>query len=131
MTESVIEKAEVVEDFIASMKWSYDTPESVRSLVAMNVRGFWSYLHSEAMEGCQYAVDRAFAAKWHRADILRGIPVFVCADEFFEDESVGMSWGPSEVFAVRRDDGTSLDLTREEIDAISVRASEEYDPSCD
>jgi hypothetical protein len=131
VTESVIEKAEVVEDFIAAMKWADETPESVRSLVAMNVRGFWSYLHSEAMEGCQYAVDQAFEAKWHRADIIRGIPVFVCANEFHEDQSVGMAWGPEEVFAIRRDDGTAFDLSGEEIDAISVRASEEYDPSCD
>jgi hypothetical protein len=129
VTQTVIEMAEAAEEFIAAMKWSDDTPKSVRSLVAMNVRGFWSYLHSEALEGCQSAVDQAWKSAWHRPDVIRGIPVFVCANEFFEDESVGIAWGPEEVFAVRRDDGTSLELTREEIDAISVRASEEYDPS--
>jgi len=131
MTETVIEKAEAAEDFIAAMQWADDTPQDVRDLVAMNVRGFWSWLHSDKFEGCQYAVDQAFDAKWHRAEIIRGIPVFVCANEFHEDQSVGMAWGPEEVFAIRRDDGTAFELTGEETDAVSVRASEEYDPSCD
>ena len=134
MTQTVIEKAEAAEDFIAAMRWAEDTPQDVRDLVAMNIRGFWSWLHSEKLEGCQYAVDQAFKAKSHRADIIRGIPVFVCANEFEEDQSVGLGWGPGEVFAIRRDDGTAFEMTAEELDAVSVRASEEYeeyDPICD
>jgi hypothetical protein len=131
MTQSVIEMAEAAEEFIRRGKWHPDTPQDVRDLVAMNIRGFWSFLHSAELEGCQSAVDQAWKMPWHRPDVIRGVPVYVCAGDFIEDQSVGVAWGPEEIFAVRRDDGTSLELTREEIDAISVRASEEYDPSCD
>ena len=131
MTQTVIEMAEAAEEFIRAGKWADDTPQDVRDLVAMNIRGFWSYLHSEALEGCQYAVDQAWKSRWHRPEVIRGIPVFVCANDFDEDQSVGLAWGPQEVFAVRRDDGTVFELTGEETDAISVRASEEYDPSRD
>lgn len=128
MSQTTIEKAEVVDDFVKLMKWSPDTPESVRGLVEANIRGFWSFLHSKDLEGCQEAVDKAFEAKWHTAAIVRGVPVFVCADEFTQDLSVGINWGPENVWAIRRDDATEFVLTGEEIDHWAGEAAKSSGP---
>lgn len=121
MSETVIEAADVVQDFIDSMQWAPETPEDVRGLVAANVRGFWQFLHSERMEGCRRAIDIAFAAKWHRAAVIREIPVFVCANSFTSDPH---GYGPEELWAIRRDDATVFELTTEEYDDWCGKAGE-------
>lgn len=127
MTQTVIEMAEAAEEFIRRGKWHQDTPQDVRDLVAMNIRGFWSFLHSNALEGCQAATDQACAARWHTATVVRGIPVFICADEFELDPSVGIN-GFGQAWAVRRDDGTVMDLTPEELEHWIGVASSNYEP---
>lgn len=128
MSETEIESAAIVDDFVATMKWSDDTPEAVRSLVVMNLRGFWRWLHSAEMEGCQSGVDQAMAAKFRQGVTIRGIPVWVCADEFTEDKSVGQNWGPEHIWAIRRDDGTMFELTAEESDHWAGIAAESINP---
>lgn len=131
MTQTVIEMAEAAEEFIRAGKWAADTPQYVRDMVAMNIRGFWSYLHSESLVGCEQACNEACNAAWHRVDVIRGIPVYVCADEFTEDKSTGIRFGPEQVYAIRRDDGTAFELTQEETEAVILRASEEQQLSYD
>ena len=118
---------DVVEDFIKSMIWHPDTPSAVRETAICNVRGFWAFLHSDKMEGCQKALDEAYKAKFHTQAIVRGIPVWVCADEFTSDRSVGMGWGPEQIWATRRDDGTMFELTAEETDHWAGVAAESTD----
>jgi hypothetical protein len=114
MSVTEIESATIVDDFVKTMKWSDDTPEEVRSLVIMNLRGFWQWMHSDSMEGCQSALDQAFDARFRQGVTIRGIPVWVCAEDFTGDRSVGQSWGPEQIWAIRRDDGTMFELTPEE-----------------
>jgi hypothetical protein len=35
----------VVEDYIGTLQWSDETEEWARELVAMNLRGFWGFVH--------------------------------------------------------------------------------------
>ena len=65
------------------------------------------------------------------AAVVRGIPVYICADEFTEDQSVGMNWGPEQITAFRRDDATVFELTSEETDFWSCEAGKNYDPHHD
>lgn len=114
MTVTEIQQATIVDDFVATMKWSDETPEYVRSLVVMNLRGFWQWIHSEDMEGCRSALDQAMDARFRQSVTIRGIPVWVCADDFTSDRSTGIHWGPEQVWAIRRDDATEFVLTTEE-----------------
>jgi len=114
MTVTEIQQATIVDDFAKTMTWSDDTPEEVRSLVIMNLRGFWQWMHSDAMEGCQSALDQAFDAKFRQGVTIRGIPVWVCAEDFTGDRSGGQAWWPEQIWAIRRDDGTMFELTPEE-----------------
>ena len=114
MTVTEIQAGTIVDDFIKTMRWSDDTPADVRALVEMNLRGFWSWMHSDAMEGCQSAVDQALDARFRQGVTIRGIPVWVCAEDFTGDRSVGQSWGPEQIWAIRRDDGTMFELAPEE-----------------
>jgi len=115
MTVTDIQSASIVDDFVKTMKWSDATPEDVRSLVVMNLRGFWHWMHSDAMEGCQSGVDQALEARFRQGITIRGIPVWVCADDFTSDSSVGQIWGPEQIWAIRRDDGTEFVLSDEEV----------------
>lgn len=131
MTQSVIEMAECVEEFIKAMKWAPDTSAEVRGLVEANVRGFWAYIHSEKLEGCQVAAEIAYKSAWHVPAIVREVPVYICADEFTEDQSVGLNWGPEQITAIRRDDGTVFELTSEETDFWSCEAGKNHNPHHD
>ena len=126
--ETVIERADVVEDFVRTLKWREDTPEDVRTLVIGNIRGFWAWLHSDDMEGCQESVDQAMAARCREGAIIRGVPVWVCADEFDADPSTGLGWGPSEIWAIRRDDATEFPLNDDEVNHWSGIAAEKIEP---
>ena len=43
--EQMTEKVDTtVDEFVATMKWSDDTPEYVKTLVICNVRGYYSFL---------------------------------------------------------------------------------------
>lgn len=115
MTVTEIQSGTIVNDFVKQMRWDYaNTPEPVRSLVIANIRGFWQWMHSEEMEGCQAATDQAFDARFRQGVSIRGIPVWVCADDFTSDKSTGQPWGPEQVWAIRRDDATEFVLTTEE-----------------
>ena len=128
MSVTEIERATVVDDFVASMKWSDDTPEDARSLVIGNIRGFWSWMHSDEMEGCQSSVDQAMDARFHKSATIRGIPVWVCADDFSQDPSTGQGWSPDHIWAMRRDDGTAFELTDDEQSHWGEIAAETIDP---
>lgn len=119
---------DVVDEFLQTLKWSEDTPDEVRTLVVGNIRGFWAWLHSQDMEGCQASVDQALAARFHEAANIRGVPVWVCADEFAQDPAVGIGWGPEEIWAIRRDDATAFELTEEEQNHWSGIAAEKIEP---
>lgn len=131
MSVTEIQQATIVDDFVATMKWSDDTQEHVRSLVVMNLRGFWQWMHSDKMEGCQSAVDQAMDARFRQGVTIRGIPVWVCADDFTEDKSVGINWGPEQIWAIRRDDGTMFELSREEEDHWAGIAAKSINPHDD
>lgn len=131
MTVTEIESGQIADDFIKTMKWGDETPEEVRSLVEMNIKGFWAWMHSADMEGCQSGVDEAFRARFRQGVIIRGIPVWVCADDFYEDRSVGINWGPEHVWAIRRDDGTVFEMTREEEEHWAGVAAESCRPDDD
>lgn len=119
---------DVVEDFLDRCEWGPGMSDHLISVVADNLSGFWSWLHSSEMEGCQKAVDESLEAKWRHSTCIRGVQVFVCADSFSMDHEVGMPWGPEDVWAIRRDDATEFILTNEEADKYSALASEQCDP---
>lgn len=94
------------------------------------IRSFWNWPHSDAIEGCQKAVDEACAADWHTPGYVRGTPIYVCAKDYHEDLSVGVPWTPREFWAIRRDDGTQFILTPEEEEKFIILACG-YEPSDD
>jgi len=83
-------------------------------------------------EPCDSAISQMFAAAWHREAIIRDVPVCILADEFTQDRSVGIEFGPEELSAIRQDDGTPFELTAEETDHwIGIAAeskSRDYEP---
>ena len=129
--ETAVERADVVDEFINVMEWSDKTPEEVRRLVECNVRGFWGFLHSDQLAGCKEAREESGKARWHCEAVIRGVPVFVCGDDFEGDDSVGMAYGPNELWAIRRDDATAFELTDGERDEWFIAAADSMasDPS--
>jgi len=128
MIAAEVEQATIIDDFVKTMKWSDDTPEDVKTLVIGNLRGFWSWMHSQDMEGCQSVVDQALAARFREGAIVRGIPVWVCADEFEADPATGLGWGPGCIWAIRRDDGTAFELTSDDENHWAGIAAEKIEP---
>jgi len=64
------------------------------------------------------------AIRFH--DTIRGVEVEITATDFDGDESVGISYGPEQVFAKRLDDGTDFELTDSEIELAGITATEIY-----
>lgn len=131
MSAPIIQMAEVVDEFIALIEWDADTSDTTKERVIANLRRFWCHIHSENLAGCQAAAELAYKSTWHVPAVVRGIPVYICADEFTEDQSVGMNWGPEQITAFRRDDATVFELTQEEIDHWSCEAAKSHDPHHD
>jgi hypothetical protein len=66
-------------------------------------------------------------AKWSCDTVIRGKEVTVFADAFGEDLSVGINWGPEEVWAEDLH-GNNFELTDEEFEDFAIRAAEDtYD----
>lgn len=58
--------------------------------------------------------------------IVRGEEVTVCGDSFDGDPSVGIAYGPENVWATRDSDGSDFPLTEQESDRFTVELSEAY-----
>ena len=50
-------------------------------------------------------------------DVVRGVGITVFADNFTSDESVGIGYGPDELWA-ETDDGTEMELTDDEYERL-------------
>lgn len=57
---------------------------------------------------------------------IRGVEVTIHADHFDSDPSVGIGLGPDELWAETAD-GTEFALTDEEVDQLSIEATDRYD----
>ncbi len=57
--------------------------------------------------------------------VIRGVEVVVVAEEFDGDDSVGMAVAPEVVYAETLD-GEPFELTSEEVDTLTVEASQMY-----
>ena len=56
---------------------------------------------------------------------IRGVEVTVYADNFYSDHSVGIEFGPDEVYATK-DNGEDFELTEQEIVDLSGEAIDLY-----
>ena len=59
-------------------------------------------------------------------ETIRDIEVEVTADDFEGDHAIGMNYSPDTLSAKRLDDGTDFELTDDEIETLSIKASERY-----
>lgn len=56
---------------------------------------------------------------------IRGTEILVFAKHFVEDQFVGLTLGPDEVWAETLD-GTAFDLTDEEVEQLGIEATEAF-----
>jgi hypothetical protein len=57
---------------------------------------------------------------------IRGVEVWITAEDFSGDESVGIGIGPDCVTAKRLDNAEDFELTDDEVEAIGIEATESY-----
>lgn len=52
-TDKAIQQNEFVERYISNLQWNSETPDEIKSYVAGNLRGFWTYIlasHRDAID---------------------------------------------------------------------------------